>query len=139
MWSCALCTEPSIPVCTAAASVQNAERPAWLSTEGLQGLQGCGCSGWGMGVGGGVQVRLAGDRCVLVEYGPMELDLKLRVRIWALQAALADAKVPPPSSGDGLPSAHEPTLYVALSLLQLMLLPYAGPCCPGSRGSRKHG
>lgn len=48
------------------------------------------------GVGGGVQVRLAGDRCVLVEYGPMELDLKLRVRIWALQAALADAKVPPP-------------------------------------------
>lgn len=39
------------------------------------------------------QVRLAGDRYVLVEYGPMELDLNLRVRIWALQAHLAEAKV----------------------------------------------
>lgn len=42
-----------------------------------------------------LQVRLAGDRYVLVEYGPMELDLNLRVRIWALQAHLADAKVRP--------------------------------------------
>lgn len=39
------------------------------------------------------QVRLAGDRNVLVEYGPMELDLRLRIRIWALQKALANAKV----------------------------------------------
>lgn len=39
------------------------------------------------------QVRLAGDRYVLVEYGPMELDLNLRVRVWALQAHLAAAKV----------------------------------------------
>lgn len=44
---------------------------------------------------GVLQVRLAGDRYVLVEYGPMELDLNLRVRIWALQAHLADAKVRP--------------------------------------------
>lgn len=29
----------------------------------------------------------------MVEYGPMELDLNLRVRVWALQAHLADAKV----------------------------------------------
>jgi hypothetical protein len=42
-----------------------------------------------------LQVRLAGDRYVLVEYGPMELDLNLRVRIWALQAHLAAAKVRP--------------------------------------------
>lgn len=41
----------------------------------------------------GMQVRLAGDRNVLVEYGPMELDLKLRVRVWALQRALAHSKV----------------------------------------------
>ena len=40
-----------------------------------------------------VQVRLAGDRYVLVEYGPMELDLNLRVRVWALQGHLAAAKV----------------------------------------------
>lgn len=26
------------------------------------------------------QVRLAGDRYVFLEYGPMELDIKLRVR-----------------------------------------------------------
>lgn len=41
----------------------------------------------------GMQVRLAGDRCVLVEYGPMELDMKLRVRVWALQKELAHAEV----------------------------------------------
>ena len=40
-----------------------------------------------------LQVRLAGDRYVLVEYGPMELDLNLRVRVWALQARLAAAQV----------------------------------------------
>jgi urea carboxylase len=39
------------------------------------------------------QVRLAGDRYVLVEYGPMELDLNLRVRVWELQAHLAAARV----------------------------------------------
>ena len=48
---------------------------------------------------GVLQVRLAGDRYVLVEYGPMELDLNLRVRIWALQAHLADAKVRPYEDG----------------------------------------
>ena len=42
-----------------------------------------------------LQVRLAGDRYVLVEYGPMELDLNLRVRVWALQQYLADKKVCP--------------------------------------------
>ena len=35
-------------------------------------------------------MRLAGDRYVLVEYGPMELDLNLRVRVWALQQYLTD-------------------------------------------------
>ena len=30
---------------------------------------------------------------MLVEYGPMELDLNLRVRVWALQQYLADKKV----------------------------------------------
>ena len=40
-----------------------------------------------------LQVRLAGDRYVLVEYGPMELDLNLRVRVWALQQYLADKQV----------------------------------------------
>jgi urea carboxylase len=48
---------------------------------------------------GVLQVRLAGDRYVLVEYGPMELDLNLRVRIWALQAHLAAAKVRPVDGG----------------------------------------
>lgn len=43
-------------------------------------------------------MRLAGDRYVLVEYGRMELDLNLRVRVWALQAHLADAKVGAPET-----------------------------------------
>lgn len=30
----------------------------------------------------GAQVRLAGDRYIFLEYGPMELDIALRVR-WA--------------------------------------------------------
>ena len=47
-----------------------------------------------------IQVRLAGDRYVLVEYGPMELDLNLRVRVWALQQYLTDkqARVRPIST-----------------------------------------
>lgn len=42
----------------------------------------------------------------------MELDLNLRVRIWALQAALAEAKVPnsplPPSQAQPCPSQPLP-------------------------------
>ena len=41
----------------------------------------------------GTLVRLAGDRYVMVEYGPMELDLNLRVRVWALEKYLKDQKV----------------------------------------------
>ena len=41
----------------------------------------------------GTLVRLAGDRYVMVEYGPMELDLNLRVRVWALEKHLAEQKV----------------------------------------------
>jgi urea carboxylase len=37
----------------------------------------------------GAQLRLAGDRYVFLEYGPMELDLALRVRVHELQAWLA--------------------------------------------------
>eukprot|EP01025_Chloroclados_australasicus_P016511 TRINITY_DN1830_c0_g1_i6.p1 TRINITY_DN1830_c0_g1~~TRINITY_DN1830_c0_g1_i6.p1 ORF type:complete len:1188 (-),score=148.95 TRINITY_DN1830_c0_g1_i6:1676-5239(-) len=33
----------------------------------------------------GIEVRLAGDRYVMVEYGPMELDLNIRVRVYALE------------------------------------------------------
>ena len=43
------------------------------------------------------QVRLAGDRYVLVEYGPMELDLNLRVRVWALQQYLIDKQASVPT------------------------------------------
>lgn len=41
----------------------------------------------------GMMVRLAGDRYVMVEYGPMELDLNLRVRVWALEKFLKDQQV----------------------------------------------
>lgn len=41
----------------------------------------------------GVEYRLAGDRYVLVEYGPMELDLNLRVRVHMLEKWLADDQV----------------------------------------------
>lgn len=36
----------------------------------------------------GGQYRLAGDRFVLVEYGPVELDLNFRVRAYMLEKAL---------------------------------------------------
>ncbi|KAK9838176.1 hypothetical protein WJX81_006705 [Elliptochloris bilobata] len=42
----------------------------------------------------GAQYRLAGDRYVVVEYGPMELDLNLRVRVAELEAHLAGLKKP---------------------------------------------
>lgn len=42
----------------------------------------------------GVEFRLAGDRYIQVEYGPMELDLTLRVRVHCLEEALKQAKVP---------------------------------------------
>ncbi|KAK9905055.1 hypothetical protein WJX75_008745 [Coccomyxa subellipsoidea] len=42
----------------------------------------------------GAQFRLAGDRYVFVEYGPMELDLNLRVRVHELEGYLADKAVP---------------------------------------------
>lgn len=38
----------------------------------------------------GAQYRLAGDRYVQVDYGPMELDIKLRVRVHCLMKVLAD-------------------------------------------------
>ena len=38
----------------------------------------------------GMLVRLAGDRYVMVEYGPLELDLNLRVRVWALEKHLKE-------------------------------------------------
>ncbi|PNH09902.1 Urea amidolyase [Tetrabaena socialis] len=38
----------------------------------------------------GAQYRLAGDRYVQVEYGPMELDVRLRVRVHCLQAILKE-------------------------------------------------
>lgn len=41
----------------------------------------------------GAKYRLAGDSYVVVEYGPMELDIALRVRIWALQNSLTENKV----------------------------------------------
>ena len=33
----------------------------------------------------GAQVRLAGDRYIFLEYGPMELDISLRVRWGGMQ------------------------------------------------------
>jgi len=42
----------------------------------------------------GFLVRLAGDRYVQIEYGPVELDLNLRVRIHCLEQQLAAAKAP---------------------------------------------
>lgn len=42
----------------------------------------------------GAEYRLAGDRYVQVEYGPMELDLNLRVRVHALEQWLAANNVP---------------------------------------------
>lgn len=42
----------------------------------------------------GAQLRLAGDRYVFLEYGPMELDLNLRVRVKQVQEWLAAASVP---------------------------------------------
>ena len=41
-----------------------------------------------------VTYRRSGDRALLVEYGPMVLDLDLRLRAHALAAWVADAKVP---------------------------------------------
>ncbi|KAK9808039.1 hypothetical protein WJX73_007706 [Symbiochloris irregularis] len=41
----------------------------------------------------GAQYRLAGDRYVFVEYGPMELDLNLRVRIAELTKALEQQRL----------------------------------------------
>jgi urea carboxylase len=41
----------------------------------------------------GALLRLAGDRYVFLEYGPMELDLNLRVRIAELQAWLAKQNI----------------------------------------------
>ncbi|KAG2435985.1 hypothetical protein HYH02_011698 [Chlamydomonas schloesseri] len=38
----------------------------------------------------GAQYRLAGDRYVQVDYGPMELDITLRVRVHCLMKTLAD-------------------------------------------------
>lgn len=37
-----------------------------------------------------IRCRLAGDRYVQVDYGPMELDIKLRVRVHCLMKVLAD-------------------------------------------------
>ena len=42
----------------------------------------------------GAQLRLAGDRYVFLEYGPMELDLALRVRVQQVEDWLASASVP---------------------------------------------
>jgi urea carboxylase len=42
----------------------------------------------------GIAVRRAGDRYVLVEYGPHELDLALRFRVHALMEALRAAETP---------------------------------------------
>ncbi|KAK9817750.1 hypothetical protein WJX72_001615 [[Myrmecia] bisecta] len=42
----------------------------------------------------GAIYRLAGDRYVFVEYGPMELDLNLRVRVAELEQWVADQAVP---------------------------------------------
>jgi urea carboxylase len=41
----------------------------------------------------GVTYRLAGDRCLLIEYGPMVLDLELRARVHALQEWLRARRV----------------------------------------------
>lgn len=41
----------------------------------------------------GLKLRLAGDRYVFLEYGPMELDLNLRVRIHELEQYLAEQKI----------------------------------------------
>lgn len=42
----------------------------------------------------GAKLRLAGDRYVFLEYGPMELDLALRVRVQQVEDWLAAAAVP---------------------------------------------
>lgn len=42
----------------------------------------------------GGQYRLAGDRFVLVEYGPVELDLNLRARIHLLRNWLEESNAP---------------------------------------------
>jgi urea carboxylase len=44
--------------------------------------------------GGGIAVRADGDRNLLVEYGPMVLDLNLRIRVHALETALRAAELP---------------------------------------------
>ncbi len=41
-----------------------------------------------------VVIRQAGDRYVLIEYGPLELDLELRLRVHALMSALAAQRQP---------------------------------------------
>ena len=41
----------------------------------------------------GAQIRLAGDRYIFVEYGPMELDLNLRVRVEQLQDWLSSKQI----------------------------------------------
>ncbi|KAI3425770.1 hypothetical protein D9Q98_007745 [Chlorella vulgaris] len=41
----------------------------------------------------GAQVRLAGDRYVFLEYGPMELDIGLRVRVHEIEHYLAEKKI----------------------------------------------
>ncbi|GIL54638.1 hypothetical protein Vafri_10369 [Volvox africanus] len=38
----------------------------------------------------GAQYRLAGDRYVQVDYGPMHLDIRLRVRVYCLRTVLAE-------------------------------------------------
>ncbi|CAK0782570.1 hypothetical protein CVIRNUC_005782 [Coccomyxa viridis] len=42
----------------------------------------------------GAQFRLAGDRYVFVEYGPMELDINLRVRVHELEKVLEEKRIP---------------------------------------------
>jgi urea carboxylase len=44
--------------------------------------------------GSGIAVRADGDRNLLVEYGPMVLDLNLRLRVHALETALRAAALP---------------------------------------------
>ena len=40
-----------------------------------------------------VTYRQAGDTCILLEYGPMELDLGLRARVYGLVAAIHDSNI----------------------------------------------
>jgi urea carboxylase len=86
------------------------------------------------GAGGPLTFRRAGERCLLVEFGEPVLDLRSRVRVHLLRAALEDAA--PPGLLDLTPGVrslhvqHDPDRLPATKLLALLASLEAGLPAP---------